>query len=69
MKTKVIERGRAALAAGDAARLRKWLEEDQEDAKTEIGLSRMAIFKAASGGVVNPSTRAVVIAALARRGV
>jgi hypothetical protein len=65
----MVEKGTAPLSAADALAMKAWIERDGEVAVAEeVGLSRHALTRSASGLAVHAGTRRAVLAALAQRG-
>lgn len=65
-----IDRGRAPLAEAEMRAVARWVEDDGEPAVLqEMGISRLALARCIGGMTVLAGTRALVRAALARKGV
>lgn len=64
-----VDRGRAPLDPAEVSSLSRWLDDDGElEIIRQTGLSRIAIYRLAAGLSVQVGTRAILRAALARRG-
>lgn len=63
------DRGRAPLDEAEVRAVARWVEDDGEPAVLqEVGISRLALARCIGRMTVLPGTRALVRAALARRG-